>query len=57
MLIKDFAKKFAKKIDLVSFESVVYVLDIDKLKTVPVYLSKLRNVVKSDVVKKLFLIN
>ena len=57
MLIKDFTKKFAKKIDLVSFESVVYVLDIDKLKTVPVYLSKLRNVVKSDVVKKLFMIN
>ena len=57
MLIKDFAKTFAKKIDLVSFESVVYVLDIDKLKTVPVYLSKLRNVVKSDVVKKLFMIN
>ena len=57
MLIKDFAKKFAKEIDLVSFESVVYVLDIDKLKTVPVYLSKLRNVVKSDVVKKLFMIN
>ena len=32
-------------------------LDIDKLTPVPVDLSKLNDVVKNDVVKKLFMIN
>ena len=32
-------------------------IDVDKLKTVPVDLSKLSNVVNNDVVKKLYMIN
>ena len=43
---------FALKTNLVGLKTEVDVLDIDKLVTVPVDLSKLSEVVKSDVVKK-----
>ena len=44
--------KLVKKTDLASLKSDVNDLDIDKLKTVPVALRKLRNGVKTEVVKK-----
>ena len=44
--------KFAKKVNLVSLKSEIDKLDIDKLETAPVDLSKLRDVVKNEVVKK-----
>ena len=43
---------FALKINLANLKSEVDILDVDKLATVPVDLSKLSNVVKNDVVKK-----
>ena len=43
---------FALKINLSSLKTEVDKLHIDKLATVPVDLSELSNVVKSDVVKK-----
>ena len=43
---------FALKTNLSNLKSEVDKLDVDKLATVPVDLSKLRNVVKYDVVKK-----
>ena len=43
---------FALKTNLASLKTEVDKLDTDKLKTVPVDLSKLTNVVKNDVVKK-----
>ena len=43
---------FALKTNLANLKSEVDKLDIDKLATVPVDLSKLSNVVKNDVVKK-----
>ena len=43
---------FALKTNLSSLKTEVDKLDIDKLTTVPVDLSKLSNVVKNDVVKK-----
>ena len=43
---------FALKTNLANLRTEVDKLDVDKLKTVPVDLSKLSNVVKSDVVKK-----
>ena len=48
---------FALKTNLVSLETELGKLDIDKLAPVLVDLSKLSDVVKNDVVKKLFLIN
>ena len=45
--------KFAKETDLVSLKSDIDDLDTDKLKTVPVDLCKLSNVVENDVVKKI----
>ena len=48
---------FALKINLVSLETELGKLDIDKLAPVLVDLSKLSDVAKNDVVKKLFLIN
>ena len=45
------------KTNLANLETEVYKLDIDRLATVPVDLSKLSDVVKDDVVKKLFMIN
>ena len=44
--------RFALKSNLASIKTEVDKLDIDKLAPVPVGLSKLRNVVKNDVVKK-----
>ena len=43
--------------NLASLETEVNKLDIDKLVPVPVDLSKLKGVVKNNVVKKLYLIN
>ena len=52
-----YTSSFALKTNLVSLETELGKLDIDKLAPVLVDLSKLRDVVKNDVVKKLFLIN
>ena len=43
---------FASKTNLASLKTEVDKIDTDKLKTVPVDLAKLSNVVKNDVVKK-----
>ena len=48
---------FALKSNLASLKTEVDKLDIDKLVPVPVDLGKLSDVVKNDVVKKLYLIN
>ena len=48
---------FALKTNLAGLKTKVDKLDIDKLKSVPIDLSKLSNVVKNDVVKKLYVIN
>ena len=44
--------QFAKKDDLAHLKSEVDQFDIDELKTTPVDLSKLSNVVNNEVVKK-----
>ena len=49
--------KLTAKSDLVSLKAEVDKLDIDKLAPVPVDLSKLSDVVKNDVFKKLSVIN
>ena len=48
---------FALKTDLDNLKTEVDKLDIDKLVPVPTDLSKLSNVVKNDVIKKLNMIN
>ena len=48
---------FAPKTNLANLKTEVHKLDIDKLVPVPVDLSKLCDVVKNDVVKKLCMIN
>ena len=48
---------FALKTNLASLKTEVDKLDIDKLAIVPVNLSKMSDVVKNDVVKKLCVIN
>ena len=48
---------FALKSNLASLKTEVDKLDIDKLAPVPVHLSKLSDVVRNYVVKKLFMIN
>ena len=48
---------FALKTNLACLKTEVNKLDIDKLVPVPVDLSKLSDVVKNDVVKKLCMIN
>ena len=48
---------FALKTNLANLKTEVDELDIDKLAPVPVDLSKLSDVVKNDVVKKLSMIN
>ena len=48
--------KLAAKSDLASLKVEVDKIDADKLKTVPINLSKLSNVVKNDVFKKQFMI-
>ena len=43
--------KFAKKVDLASLKSETDKLDIGKLETTPVDISKLSDVVKNEIVK------
>ena len=43
---------FASKANLASLKTEADKIDVDKLKTVPIDLAKLSNVVKNDVVKK-----
>ena len=45
-------RSFASKTNVASLKTEVDKIDADKLKTVPVDLAKLSNVVKNDVVKK-----
>ena len=47
---------FASKTNLAALNAEVDKIDVDKLKTVPVDLGKLSNVVNNDVVKKLIII-
>ena len=47
----------AEILDLAVLKAELDKIDIDQVKTVPVNLSKLRNVVDNDVVKKLCIIN
>ena len=49
--------KLAAKSDLATLKDEVDKIVIDKLKTVPIDLSKLSNVVKNKIVKKLCMIN
>ena len=51
------ASKLALKSNLAGLKAKVDKIDVDKLKTVPIDLSKLRNVVINDVVEKLYMIN
>ena len=48
---------FALKRNLASLKTEVEKLDIDKLVSIPVDLSKLSHVVQNDVVKKMYIIN
>ena len=48
---------FALKTSLANLKTEVDKLDIDKLLPVPVDLSKLSDVLKNDVVKKMYMIN
>ena len=43
---------YATKTNLAALKTEVHKIDVDKLKTVPVDLAKLTNVVKNDVIKK-----
>ena len=52
-----YISSFALKTNLSSLKAEVHKLDIDKLVPIPNDLSKLSNVVKYDVVKKLHIIN
>ena len=49
--------KLAAKSDLASLKTEVDKIDVDKPKTVPIDLSKLSNIVKNEVVKKLCVID
>ena len=49
--------RFTKKVDLASLKSEIDKLDIGKLETTPVDLSKPSNEVKNEVVKKLLQMN
>ena len=49
--------KLVAKSDLASLKAETDKIYVDKLKTVPVDLSKLTNVFNNDVVKKQFMIN
>ena len=55
--LKNVTSSFALKINLASLKTQVDKLDIDKLMPIPFDLSKLSDVVKNDVVKKLYIIN
>ena len=56
-LYQPFGGDINLRVDLSSLKTEVDKLDIDKLVPVPVDLSKLSDVVKNDVVKKLYIIN
>ena len=43
---------FGSKTNLAALKTEIDKMDVDKLKTTPIYLAKLSNVVKNDVVKK-----
>ena len=47
----------ALKLNLAKLKAEVDKIDVEKLKTVPVDLSKLSDVVKNEVIKKLYMIN
>ena len=47
----------AEILDLAVLKAELDKIDLDQVKTVPVDLSKLRNVVDNDIVKKLCIIN
>ena len=51
------ASKFAKKVDLASLKSKIDKLDIGKLETTPVDLSKLSDTVNNEVFKKTDMMN
>ena len=51
------ALSFALKTNLANLKNEGYKLDIDKLKPIPTDLSKLSNVVKNDVAKRVIIIN
>ena len=51
------ALSFALKTNLADLKNEVYKLDIDKLKPIPTDLSKLSNVVKNYVAKRVIIIN
>ena len=51
------ALSFALKTNLANLKNEVYKLDIDKLKPIPTDLSKLSNVVKNYVAKRVIIIN
>ena len=51
------ALSFALKTNLANLKNESYKLDIDKLKPIPTDLSKLSNVVKNDVAKRVIIIN
>ena len=48
---------FALKTNLANLKTEVDKLDIDKLVPIPTDLSKLSNVLKNDVIKKMYMIN
>ena len=52
-----YASKFAKKVDLASLKSKIDKLDIGKLETTPVDLSKLSDTVNNEVFKKTDMMN
>ena len=54
---EDYASKFANVVHLANLKSVFEKLDIVKLETTPVDLSKLSYVVKSEVVRRLNIMN
>ena len=51
------SSKLALKSNLANLKAKVDKIDVGKLKTVPIDLSKLSNVVSNDVAKKLWMIN
>ena len=56
-IIHDDTSSFAQKTNLANLKTEVDKLDIDNLVTLPVDLSKLSNVVKNEVLKKLCMRN
>ena len=52
-----YTSKLALKSNLANLKAEIHKIDVDKLKAVPVDLSKPSNVINNDVVKKLCMIN